>query len=735
MRGAQHVHGRAPELAGRARPARGRRTPAASGRRPAPGRATRGRRAAAAPRRRPRSTPPRAAGPSAASTSSARSTARSTAARGSPAAWPAGHRRHRRAPAGSPDGSPDRCPQQGDTARHREAERHGGREQGQGAERPHRPIVAEPGRTPRRFSTGGLGSGVVSGLRLRDAGLRRRRRRLPRRLGPPARGAPARRRRRPGHRAAARAPAGVHRRQAHRAARAARSTAPRSIDVDRGGKITFHGPGQLVGYPIVRLPDHVKVVDYVRRLEEALIHTCARPRASTTARVPGRSGVWLRADETAARAQDRRDRHPGQPRGRHARLRAELRRRPRLVRHASCPCGISDAGVTSLSAELGRDVTVPRWCRCVSRHLEELLAWAPYTPTPDYAPRAGARRPRAPAACPGGQSPGLSRRCGRVGPQPTAQERCDRPRHRDPRAPQGVPQSPRAQRRRGRGPRPRRPARRRARVPRAQRVRQDHDDPDAARPRLGQPQARCGCFGEPVPQRLPRVIDRVGAVVEQPKFLPAFTGRRNLTLLARAAGVPTSRVDDALERVGLAGRGADRYRGYSLGMKQRLAIAATLLKEPELLILDEPTNGLDPAGIRDIRDLVRDLGGGRGRPSCSARTSSPRCSRSATRSRSSATGGSSPTGGSRSSSVARRAAGSASGWPTPRRAVRVLRQRGSASRSETAGACTSRVPPTPPRSPGCWRRAELYVRELVPDRADLEQVFLRLTADDPGGGT
>ena len=73
------------------------------------------------------------------------------------------------------------------------------------------------------------------------------------------------------------------------------------IDVDRGGKITFHGPGQLVGYPIVRLPDHVLVVDYVRRVEEALIGVC-RDFGVTTARVPGRSGVWLRADASSGRA-------------------------------------------------------------------------------------------------------------------------------------------------------------------------------------------------------------------------------------------------------------------------------------------------------------------------------------------------------------------------------------------------------------------------------------------------
>ncbi len=114
-------------------------------------------------------------------------------------------------------------------------------------------------------------------------------------------------------------------------------------------------------------------------------------------------------------------------------------------------------------------------------------------------------------------------------------------------------------------------------------------------------------LGRPAPEALPSVADRVGAIVESPQFFGNFTGRHTLRLLATAGGLTPSRVDEALALVGLRDRADERVRAYSLGMKQRLAIASALLKRPELLILDEPANGLDPAGIREVRELVRGL--------------------------------------------------------------------------------------------------------------------------------
>ncbi|MCP4965495.1 MAG: ABC transporter ATP-binding protein [bacterium] len=103
-------------------------------------------------------------------------------------------------------------------------------------------------------------------------------------------------------------------------------------------------------------------------------------------------------------------------------------------------------------------------------------------------------------------------------------------------------------------------------------------------------------------------MDQIGALVESPVFYPKLTGRDNLRTLAVLAGIDDSRIDEVLEVVDLTGRDRDRAGDYSLGMKQRLAIAAALLKDPELVILDEPTNGLDPAGIVEIRELLIELG-------------------------------------------------------------------------------------------------------------------------------
>jgi ABC-2 type transport system ATP-binding protein len=102
-------------------------------------------------------------------------------------------------------------------------------------------------------------------------------------------------------------------------------------------------------------------------------------------------------------------------------------------------------------------------------------------------------------------------------------------------------------------------------------------------------------------------LPRVGALIESPAFYPGLSGERNLAVQATLGGHSLARVPVVLERVGLTDRKADRYRTYSLGMKQRLGIAGALLGDPTLLILDEPTNGLDPAGIRDMRGLVRSL--------------------------------------------------------------------------------------------------------------------------------
>ncbi len=146
------------------------------------------------------------------------------------------------------------------------------------------------------------------------------------------------------------------------------------VDVDRGGKITWHGPGQLVGYPIVRLPEPVDVVAFVRRVEQVLIDVCAEVGVPAgRVEVPGRSGVWVAAD---GRGPDRKVAAIGMRVAQGVSMHGfalncdcDLAWFSRIV-----PCGIADAGVTSLSAELGRRVSVAETMPLVERHLPGLLS-------------------------------------------------------------------------------------------------------------------------------------------------------------------------------------------------------------------------------------------------------------------------------------------------------------------------------------------------------------------------
>jgi ABC-2 type transport system ATP-binding protein len=241
---------------------------------------------------------------------------------------------------------------------------------------------------------------------------------------------------------------------------------------------------------------------------------------------------------------------------------------------------------------------------------------------------------------------------------------------------------------------------------------------------------RMTVFGQPVPEALPQIVDRIGALVETPLFFPNFSGRLNLELLAGVAGLPDKRVDEVLEQVGLAGRASDRVKGYSLGMRQRLGIAAALLKRPQLLILDEPTNGLDPAGIREIRELVRALGAGGTTVFLSSHLLSEVeqvCDRVAILSR-----GRCIVSGSVADVLASRSTGE----------LRVRVDDAAAAMSILDAAGVAAVAGADPQTltvsgvddpafvTETLARRKVYLRELTPVAVDLESVFLGLTQED-----
>ena len=248
---------------------------------------------------------------------------------------------------------------------------------------------------------------------------------------------------------------------------------------------------------------------------------------------------------------------------------------------------------------------------------------------------------------------------------------------------------------------------------------------------------RATILGKDATSELPQVIRRIGSIVETPLLFPRFSGRRNLELLARMYGIDSKKVDAVLELVGLSARAKDRVRTYSLGMRQRLAIAAALLKDPELLLLDEPANGLDPAGIKEVRELLRHLGD-EGRTVFVSSHILAEVAQISDRVAILARGRCVAAGpvedilsGTRSNTALVRV-------DEPERALEALR---AAKLEATPAGDMVRVVLGPHEAATITRvlaEAGLYLSELRPEAADLETVFLELTresADDPGAST
>ena len=240
---------------------------------------------------------------------------------------------------------------------------------------------------------------------------------------------------------------------------------------------------------------------------------------------------------------------------------------------------------------------------------------------------------------------------------------------------------------------------------------------------------RCRLLGQE-PAGLHKVIGRVGSIVESPAMYPRFSARRNLELLGRISGIGRTRVREVLEEVGLAERADDQVKTYSLGMKQRLGIAGALLKDPEILILDEPANGLDPAGIVEVRELMRRLGS-EGRTVFVSSHILNEVQQTADRVAILANGRTVATGPVHEVLTAGRAAGLVVRLDDVINGLRALTDAGIRATSNDGVIRVDLPPEDAARVTRTLAEQGLYLTELRPDEADLETVFLELTSGDP----
>ncbi|MGB7805032.1 MAG: ABC transporter ATP-binding protein [Actinomycetota bacterium] len=237
-------------------------------------------------------------------------------------------------------------------------------------------------------------------------------------------------------------------------------------------------------------------------------------------------------------------------------------------------------------------------------------------------------------------------------------------------------------------------------------------------------------LGSEVPKGLPGVIGKVGAIVETPALFPRFSGRRNLQILARIDGIGKATIEEVLTRVGLADRGDDAVRAYSLGMKQRLGIAAALMKDPQVLVLDEPANGLDPAGIVEVRELVRSLGA-EGRTVFISSHILSEIQHTADQVAILAKGRLIKAGPVHEVLVAQRGEGVIVKTKDLQAGLTALTEAGLEVTATPDALRVAVEPEDAERISRTLAERGLFVTELRPDEVDLETVFLELTADEP----